>query len=266
MKPWTTTMSESVQQKMDGTDLDHGRPRFSITLLVLTRPSTATMPGVRPLHAPEFRQGRKTLGAGWTCLPCDAPAGTGRSHPGVPRVMVRLLRRTDRDQTRHMVGVDVAEQERWRHPSIQPGPGAEHGEHQAQRIAPQMPRAPLDVFATIIPPLRASHLGSLDRLTVEAHDTGRGGAPSRPPRPFAHHLDQRGPCPLVAPRPKVVLDGPLGPPSVRPQSPWAAPVVQGEQRRPDFPPGALPRTPSSWAALGRGEPRGHDRPWLLRER
>jgi len=93
-----------------------------------------------------------------------------------------------------------------------------------------------------------------------------GGAPSRPPRPFAHHLDQRGPCPLVAPRPKVVLDGPLGPPSVRPQSPWAAPVVQGEQRRPDFPPGALPRTPSSWAALGRGEPRGHDRPWLLRER
>src|SRR5262249_15845686 len=61
MKHRTTTMSEPVQYKMDVTDLDHGRTGFSITLIVLTIPSTSTMPGVRPLNHPEFRQGRKTF-------------------------------------------------------------------------------------------------------------------------------------------------------------------------------------------------------------
>ena len=48
-------MSESVQHKMDVTDLDHGRTRFYPTLIVLTVPSVSTLPGVRPLNHPEFR-------------------------------------------------------------------------------------------------------------------------------------------------------------------------------------------------------------------
>src|SRR5215471_1807710 len=60
MKCRTTIMSESVQHKMDVTDRDHGRTGFYTTLIVLTVPSVSTLPGVRPLDHPEFRQGRKT--------------------------------------------------------------------------------------------------------------------------------------------------------------------------------------------------------------
>ena len=77
------------------------------------------------------------------------------SHPGVQSVIVILLIRKNRDETRKMVGVDVPEQERCRHPIIKPGTGNEHGQQQAQRIDQQMPLAPVDLLATIIPPLRA---------------------------------------------------------------------------------------------------------------
>ena len=114
-------MSESVQHKMDMTDLDHGRTGFYTTLIGLTIPSTSTMPGVRPLNHPEFRQGRKTFCAGWTCLHFDAPAWTVLSHPGLQSVIVILLIRKDRDKTRKMVWVDLAEQERCRRTIIKTG-------------------------------------------------------------------------------------------------------------------------------------------------
>src|SRR5215831_18095509 len=104
MKHRTIIMSESVQHKMDVTDLDHGCTRFSTALIVLTIPSTSTMPGMRPLHHPEFRPGRQTLCAGWTCLHCDAPAWTVLSHPSLQSVMVILLIHKDRDKTRKMIG------------------------------------------------------------------------------------------------------------------------------------------------------------------
>src|SRR5215471_19909014 len=88
MKHRTTIMSKSVQHKMDVTDLDHGRTRFYTTLIVLTVPSVSTLPGVRPLNHPEFRQRRKTFCAGWTCLHCDAPAWTVLSHPGLQSVIM----------------------------------------------------------------------------------------------------------------------------------------------------------------------------------
>jgi hypothetical protein len=61
MKHRTITMSGLVQHKMDVTDLEHSRPGYSTTLIVLTLLSTSTMPGVRPLHHPEFRQRRTTI-------------------------------------------------------------------------------------------------------------------------------------------------------------------------------------------------------------
>ena len=121
MKHRTTTISESVQPKMDVTDLDQGRPGCSTPILVLTIPSTSTLPGVRPLHHPALRQGRQTFGACWTCLYFDAPAWTVLRHPSFQSEVVILLLCKDRDQTRNMLGVDVAEQERCRRTSIKPG-------------------------------------------------------------------------------------------------------------------------------------------------
>ena len=76
------------------------------------------MPGIRLLNHPEFRQGRKTFCAGWTCLHFDAPARTVLRHPGLQSVIVILLIRKDRDKTRKMVGVDLVKQERCRHTII----------------------------------------------------------------------------------------------------------------------------------------------------
>jgi hypothetical protein len=109
MKHRATARSESVQHNMYMTDLDHSRTGFYRVLIVLTVSATPAMPGVRPLNDPAFLQGRTTFRAGWPGLHFDVPAGTRLRHPGVQRVIVILLIRKNRDETRKMVGVDVSE-------------------------------------------------------------------------------------------------------------------------------------------------------------
>src|SRR4030095_11475925 len=128
MKHRAIARSESVQHKIYMTDLDHSSTGFYRVLIILTVSSTPTMPGVRPLNYPAFLQGRKALRTDWPCLHFDVPAWTLLRHPGVQSVMVILLIRKNRDETRKMVGVDVPEQERCRHPIIKPGTGNEHGQ------------------------------------------------------------------------------------------------------------------------------------------
>src|SRR5215468_2606726 len=126
-----------------------------------------------------------------------------------------------------------------------------------------MPLTPLALLAPIIPPLRAAHLGGLDRLTINAYGTGRGLASCRHTNPLAQDLDQLGPCPIVAPLHKVVVDGTLGQQIVRHHIPLAATTVEVQQGIHDFPHVDLPRASSSWALLGGWEQRFHNRPLLV---
>ena len=144
-----------MQHKMHMTDLDHRRTRFDTALIVLTVTPIPPMPRVCALNHPEFRQRCEALYGFWTCFHLDAPPGPMRGHPGVQRMVVIFLIRKDRHETRQVLGRDVAEQERGCHTIIEPGTGDEHGEHQSQRIDQQMPLAPLDFFATVLPPLGA---------------------------------------------------------------------------------------------------------------
>ncbi len=100
MKGRAITRREPVQHKMYITDLYHSSTGFYTTLIVLTVPSIPTMPGVRPLNDPAFRQRRKAFRALWTRLDLDAPPGTMLGHPGIQSVVVILLIRKDRDETR----------------------------------------------------------------------------------------------------------------------------------------------------------------------
>src|SRR6266568_5684677 len=149
MKHRATTRSKSVQHKMYMTDLDHSSTGFYSVLIVLTISSTPTMPSVRPLNHSAFLQGRKAFCACWPCLHFDAPAWTMLSHPGVQSVIVILLIRKNRDETRKMVGVDVPEQERCRHPIIHTGTRNGHSQQQAQRIDQQMALASVNLLAAI---------------------------------------------------------------------------------------------------------------------
>jgi len=205
--------------------MDHGSTGFYPVFIVLTVSSTPTMPGVRALNHPAFLQGRKAFRAGWPCLHFAVPVWTLLSPPGVQLVVVILLSRTNRDETRHVVGVDLPKEERCCHAVIKPGTGKEHGQHQAQRINPQMPLAPVALLAAILPPLRAAPLGRLDRLTIHTRGAGRGLAPRSHTRPRAQGLDQLGPCPIVAPLHHVVRDGTLGQHIVRQPIPLAATAV-----------------------------------------
>ena len=81
------------------------------------------MPGVRPLNHPAFLQGRKAFRAGGTCLHFDVPAWTMLSHPGVQSVIVILLIRKDRLQTRQILRGDMAEQDRCGNPIIETSTG-----------------------------------------------------------------------------------------------------------------------------------------------
>ena len=74
-------------------------------------------------------------------------------HPGVQGMIVILLIRKDRHETRKIVGGDVAEQDRGGYPIIETGTGNEDGKQQPQRIDQQMPLAAFDFLAAIIPAL-----------------------------------------------------------------------------------------------------------------
>src|SRR2546428_14143770 len=133
-----------------------------MAFIVLTVPAIPAMPRVRPLNHPAFLQRREAFRTLWTRLHLDAPTGPMLGHPGVKGVIVILLIRKDRDETRKVVRRDVAEQERCRHTIIKTRTGNENGQQQAQRIDQQMPLAPDDLLAAIIPTLGASHPGGLD--------------------------------------------------------------------------------------------------------
>src|SRR5437899_4137835 len=162
MKIGATAGGESVEHKMSMTDLDHSSTGCYTALIVLAVPTVPAMPGVRPLNHPAFFQRREAFRARRTHRHFDVPAGPMLGHPGVKGVIVILLIRKDRDETRKVVRRDVAEQERCRHTIIKTRTGNENGQQQAQRIDQQMPLAPVDLLAAIIPTLRASHLGGLD--------------------------------------------------------------------------------------------------------
>src|SRR6266446_7310082 len=61
MKGRAITRREPVQHKMYITDLYHSSTGFYTTLIVLAVPTIPTMPGVRPLNDPAFRQRRKAF-------------------------------------------------------------------------------------------------------------------------------------------------------------------------------------------------------------
>ena len=210
MKLGVTAGSESVQHKMYITDLDHSSTGFYTALIVLAVPAVPAMPGVGPLNHPAFFQRREALRARRTHLHFDVPASTMLDHPGVQGMIVILLIRKDRAETRKVLWRDVAEQDRCRHTIIESCTGNENGKQQPQRIDQEMPFTPVDFLAAIIPTLGATHLGGLDRLAIDA-DGARGGlAPCLHAGLFAQGFDQFCPGPIVTPLGKIVLDDAFG--------------------------------------------------------
>ncbi len=128
MKRRATAGRESVQHKMDMTDLDHSRTRFCAAFIVLAVPAVPAMPGIRPLHHPAFFQRREAFRARRTPLHFDVPAGTMLGHPGVQGMSMILLIRKDRAETRKVLWRDVAEQDRCRPTIIETGTGNDDGQ------------------------------------------------------------------------------------------------------------------------------------------
>ena len=183
-----------MQHKMYMTNLDHGRTGFYCVLIILTVSSTPTMPGVRPLNHPAFLQGRKTFRADWPCLHFDVPAWTMLSHPGVQSVIVILLVRKNRDETRKMVGVDVPEQERGRHAIIQTGTGNEYGQRSCTRA--------LRIIPLSLKPAK------MPRLTILERGQGHGFTPFLlPTRSVGPRMAlRRAACCRVSPRDSDTTD------------------------------------------------------------
>ena len=210
MKRRATAGREPVQHKMDITDLYHSSTRSCTAFIVLTVPSISSMPGVRPLNHPAFLQRREAFRARRTHGHFDVPAGTMLGHPGVQGVIVILLIRKDRDETRKVVGRDVTEQERGCHTIIQACAGHHDSDQHAQRIDQEMPLASFDFLAPVLPTLGATHLGGFDRLAIDTHGARRGLAPLLHADLLTQCLDHFFPCLVVAPLGAVVIDGAFG--------------------------------------------------------
>jgi hypothetical protein len=177
MKLRATTRIKLIKHKIIVTDLDHSSTGFYASLIVLTISTGPAIPSVRALNHPAFLQRREAFRTLWTGLHFEVPPRPMRCHPGFEGVIVILRIRKDRGETRKIVRLDGAEQDRGRRPVIQAGAGNEDGDQQPQRIHQQMPLAPCDFLAAIIPTLRASSLGGLDRFALDACGTGSRLAP-----------------------------------------------------------------------------------------
>ena len=154
MKGRTIAWGKPMKHKINITDLDHRRTRFHTALIVLTVAPIPPIPGVRTLNDPAFLQWREAFHALWTRLHLDAPTGPMLGHPGVQGMVMILLVRKDRHKTWQVMGGDVAEQERGRHPIIETRTRNEDRQHQAQRIDQQMPLARIGKLNAILSPLR----------------------------------------------------------------------------------------------------------------
>jgi len=265
MKGRTIAWGKPIKHKMNITDLDHRRPRFDTALIVLTVAPIPPIPCVRTLNDPAFLPWREASHVLWTRLHLDAPTGPMLGHPGVPGMVVILLIGKDRYKTWKIIGCDVAEQERGCHPSIEPRAGNEDSQHQTQRIDPQMPLAPFDFLAPILPALRAPNLGGLDRLALDARGARGRLAPRCHADTFTQGLHNLGPGPVVAPLSKVVIDRALGQQIMRQQVPWTPAPVQIKNGVEDFPHVDRTRVPAAWARLGRRDQWFHDGPLFVRE-
>src|SRR5215475_8964169 len=104
MQGRTLVWSESMQHKMHMTALDHRRTRCDPALIVLTVAPIPPMPRVCARNHPAFRQWGEAFSALGMCLHLDAPPGPRRGHPGVQRMVVILLIRKDRHETREVLG------------------------------------------------------------------------------------------------------------------------------------------------------------------
>src|SRR5262245_35263984 len=174
---------------MDVTDFDHSSTGCWRALIVLAVPAISTMPGVGAFNHPVWLQRYEATRARRTRLHFNAPASTMLGHPGVQSVVVKLLVRKDRHKTRKVMRRDVAEQRWGCRPIIETRPGHEHGKQQSQRIDQHMALTPLHFLAAVIATLKTSHLGGLDRLTVDARSTRGGFTPCCHASPLAQCLD-----------------------------------------------------------------------------
>jgi len=252
----------SVPQPRYMTALTHRRAGLSTALIVRAVPALPTRPGVGAGHHPAFRQRWDAWCACRTPLHCEAPASTRLGPPGVQGLVVIRLIGHDRHEPRHVVGRDQAEPGRGRPPSLETSTGHADGSQPPQRLAPEMTRAPLAFLAALRPAPGAFPLEGLNRSV--SRPAARGGTPHGHAGPLAPGRDHLVPGPVVAPLGTVVRHGALGQPIGWSHIPWTAASLPVKHGMEDVSPIPLPRAPSSWARLGRGEKRFYDGPGLVR--
>ena len=100
---------------------------------------------------PAFFQRREPLRSRWTRLHFDSPTSAMLGHPGFEVVVVILLIREDRDETRKVLRSDVAEHQRG-HPVIQTCTRHHDGYQEAERVDQHIRLRPL-TFSAIVPTL-----------------------------------------------------------------------------------------------------------------
>ena len=126
MKRRAIRVRESVQYKMDMTDLDHSSTGFCRALIVLAVPAIPTMPGVCAFNHPVWLQRYEATRARRTRLHFDAPARTMLGPPDVQRRVMLLLIRTDRNETWKSLGRAEAEPGWGCHPIIEASTDTDH--------------------------------------------------------------------------------------------------------------------------------------------
>jgi group II intron reverse transcriptase/maturase len=260
MKGLMTTWSESINHKMYMANFDHCSTRFYATFIVLTVPTVPPMPGVRPFHHPTFGEGSKACGTLRTRLDLEVPRWAMIGQPRVEGVIMILLIRKDRDQTRKIGGQHVPEPRRGDHPIIQRGAGHHHCQQQAEGVDQQMALAPFDFFPAVIPTLRATNLGGLDRLAIDARGTWGGLVSRGDAGLFSQYLHYCGPGPIITPLGKIVIHRALGQQIMRQHIPLTATPMQVKNSVQDFSHVYGARAPSALVRLGRRDHRFQDGP------
>ena len=98
---------ESMEQEMNGTDLDHGFGGCSGSFVVFAVAARAAIPGIGSLNDPSFANRTEALGSGGGRLHFDRPMRSFLRQPSVQGMVVILVVAEDHQQSWQLLGSDA---------------------------------------------------------------------------------------------------------------------------------------------------------------
>ena len=186
-------------------ELDHRFAGSGPQLIVLAVTPSPAIPGVGSFHAPAEQDWSEPLGSFRRGSHLDSPVGATLLKPGVEGVVTVFVVAQDDLEARQRLLADSRQKLDCCRTVIDRGAGDDHGQEKPQSVGQNVTLAALDLLGSVESTLRATHLGGLDRLAIDARSAWRGLAPRRDAHTLTQGRQHPVQRPVIAPLREILV-------------------------------------------------------------